>query len=207
MTYRDDISDWLVHFVSSSTDGEAFDVLRTILDEGRLRGSGKLIKGGYPCVCFTEAPLDKIGPTVAEAAVSGLRYKPFGIVVRKDWLYGCGGRPVIYGPPSDFEDLPDSLRWRYMRFEPTSTPRVDFTWEREWRVRTDTLAISPDVADIIVSNEEYANRLARAHDAEQSFEVEQIRQSLGDSTLAEQYREPFPWEVYRVRQHRRAAGK
>ena len=36
---------------------DAFTVLRTIIAERRLIAGNGMIKGGYRCVCFTEAPL------------------------------------------------------------------------------------------------------------------------------------------------------
>jgi len=61
----------------------------------------------------------------------------------KSWVYDRGGRPVIYGPWSDFGILPEELRWRHVRYEPTGEQVIDFTWEREWRMRCDELPFSP----------------------------------------------------------------
>ena len=60
----------------------------------------------------------------------------------KNWLFKRGGRPVIYQPESDFDLLPEDLRWRHVRFELTEEKVVDWTWEREWRVCCDDLAFT-----------------------------------------------------------------
>src|SRR5262249_34326656 len=156
---RDDVTDELVHFVKGDDDSAAFNVLRSILYEHRLIGGSGFIKGEYKCICFTEAPLRKIGPTVAQAERQGRRYRPFGILVPKKWLYTQGGRPVIYGPDQQFDELPASHRWRHVRYEPEAEPPIDFSWEREWRVMGETLEINPAVATVLVRNSTWADYL------------------------------------------------
>lgn len=58
MAGRNDISENLVHFTTGEDDEEAYDTLSIILDQRRLLGSGEKIRGGFPCVCFSEAPLE-----------------------------------------------------------------------------------------------------------------------------------------------------
>jgi len=84
----------------------------------------------------------------------------------KTWVYDRGGRPVIYQPDSDFSRLPEALRWRHVRFEPTSLQGIDFTWEREWRIPCDELTFSRAEAVIVVPNDRWAGALRRNHDAE-----------------------------------------
>ena len=54
---RDDISENLVHFIKGEGFDDAFETLRKIVKEKRLFGSTGDIKGGYRCVCFSEAPV------------------------------------------------------------------------------------------------------------------------------------------------------
>jgi hypothetical protein len=84
----------------------------------------------------------------------------------KSWIFDHGGRPVIYQPDSDFTILPEDLRWRHVRFEPTGEQAIDFTWEREWRIRCQELHFSPAEAVIIVPNDEWADALL--HTSEKS---------------------------------------
>lgn len=139
---RPDMSDHLVHFMSGPTWGAAFDTLCLIIDERRLVGSGRINRGGYRCVCFSEAPLPIVpGGLVNSDAYS--RYTPFGILIDKRFLFARGGRPVIYQSEREYDQLPEALRWRHMRYEPDGEPRVDFTWEREWRLHADELRLEP----------------------------------------------------------------
>jgi hypothetical protein len=120
------------------------------------------------------------------------RYSPFGILVEKQWIFEQGGRPVIYQSNAEFEFLPEQIRWRHMRYEPGT---VDFTWEREWRIRCNELHFSPNLAGIVVPTKKWADALIAEHDAEQDFEVYRYSQIM-DELLAEQYRENFPWRIY-----------
>jgi hypothetical protein len=74
---RDDISKYLIHWTKGDSYEEAFEILRSIVFEMRIIGSGKYIKGSYYCVCFTEAPVEKFHQVIG-------KYKPFGIRVSKN---------------------------------------------------------------------------------------------------------------------------
>src|SRR5262249_40852438 len=123
-----------------------------------------------------------------------LRYKPFGVLASKRWLFERGGRPVIYQSDEEYDVLPDAVRYRHVRYEPTREPPIDFTWEREWRACTASLALNPQSVRIIVPASEYAAELVRLHDQEQNRLVEQYSYILGDD-LAEMHREAFQWNV------------
>lgn len=194
MTPRSDISKKLAHFTSGTSLEDAYDRLQSIITERRLRGSGEKIRGGFFCVCFTEAPL----PSLQHGLVNPLaysRYSPFGIIFDKQWIFERGGRPVIYQSDAEFDDLPDSMKWRHVRYEPLANPPIDFTWEREWRLRSNSVQFSPSDTGIIVPDRSWAERIGRDHEGEQEFLVQMYSQVL-DEILAEQYREAFPWRIY-----------
>ena len=131
---RDDITKYLVHWTKGANYDEAFDTLRSIVFERRLRGSNCQIRGGWNCVCFTEAPEGSFHQVIG-------RYKPFGIQVPKAWLFERGGRPVIYETNAEYDVLPDEIKWRHVRYEPSADPPFDFSWEREWRIQVDELPL------------------------------------------------------------------
>ena len=108
---RSDLSPSLIHFTKGETSAEAFGRLRKILTERRLLGGNGHIKGGYKCVCFSEAPLAVLTEKFYQ------RYSSFGIMVSKEWLFARGGRPVIYQTEQKFGDLPESHRWRHVLYE------------------------------------------------------------------------------------------
>ena len=192
---RADVSDKLVHFTGPRDDwNEANSRLRSIITERCIRGGTGMIRSGDRCVCFTEAPLLSLSNGLVNPS-NYSRYSPFGIIIEKSWLFDRGGRPVIYQPEAEYSALPEELRWRHVRYEPTGESRIDFTWEREWRIKCDELQILPNEAAIVVPSDDWANALVHDHEREQDYQVEMYSMIL-DEFLAEQYRVDFPWRVY-----------
>jgi hypothetical protein len=153
-----------------------------------LRGSSNRIRGGYNCVCFTEAPL----PSLADGGVNPrayARYSPFGILVSKTWLFAQGGRPVIYQTEAEFGSC-DAHRWRHVRYEIGGDEIVDFTPEREWRIQTDALAFDQSCAVVVLPSSGWTRRLREYEDEKHQLFVERYSQVL-DEDILEQYREPF----------------
>ena len=194
MSVRPDISERLIHFTSGVDLEEAFGRLCSIIDDSRLLGGGGMIRGGYRCICFTEAPLPSLQHGLVNPSAYS-RYKPFGIIVDKTWLYAEGGRPVIYQRDDEYDLLPDQLKWRHVRYEPDYDPVVDFTWEREWRILADDVQLGPSYAGIVVPERSWANRLVEAHEEQQDFLIREYSLIMSQS-IAEQYRESFAWPVY-----------
>lgn len=159
---RDDLSDKLIHLTRGPTYADAATVFATILKEKRLCGGTGDIKGGFRCVCFSEAPISQLSRILANRIAHGMRYMPFGVMVNKDWLYAKGGRPVIYQADDEFELLHDDLKYRHVHYEPTE--HIDSTWEREWRIHADELILDPDVVTIVVPNRKWERKILQAHE-------------------------------------------
>ena len=159
---RDDLSDRLIHLTRGPTYDGAAKVLLAILEEKRLLGGTGRIKGGFRCVCFSEAPISQLSRILANPMAHEMRYKPFGVMVSTAWLFDAGGRPVIYQPDSEFELLHNDQKYRHSRYEPANN--VDFTWEREWRMLTDELPLDPDVATVVVPNRDWERRILKPHE-------------------------------------------
>jgi hypothetical protein len=158
---RDDLSDRLIHLTRGTTYDDAAATFEKIIGERKLLGGSGCIKGGFRCVCFSEAPLSKLTTILANPMAHGMRYKPFGVMVDKKWLYERGGRPVIYQSDSEFDLLKPEQQWRHVRYEPHA--RVDFTWEREWRIRTDELLLDLEAATLVIPNREWEARFHEQH--------------------------------------------
>lgn len=153
---RDDISDKLVHLTKgvgvdpSKHREEALKTLVKVLSEKRLLGGDGFIKGSHKCVCFSEAPIGKLSHILAQKEGKSFKYQPYGVIVDKLWLFEKGGRPVIYGPDGDYNALPDDMKYRHVRFWLSEKYTVDHTWEREWRIKTAELKITPNEVTIVV---------------------------------------------------------
>jgi len=179
---RDDLSANLIHLTRGDTDQAAADAFLAILESRKLLGSVRDIRGGYRCVCLSEAPLSKLASVLASTAQSSMRYKPFGVMVAKKWLFERGARPVIYQPESEYELLNEQQRFRHVRYEPG---RVDYTWEREWRVRTATLELDPDQITFVVPTRAWERWALRKH-AESQLPINIALMGLAPTV-------PFPW--------------
>lgn len=178
---REDLSDRLIHLTRAQTHEESGNVLSAILRERRLLGGTGNIRGGYACVCFSEAPIGKLGQILAQPMAHKVRYKPYGVMVKKEWLFSHGGRPAIYQPDSEFTGLPESHRYRHVCYEPGGE---DFSWEREWRIKTDALALDPESTTVVVPNRKWADSMRREHQATQATKA-MLTLGLGI--------EVFPW--------------
>jgi hypothetical protein len=56
---------------------DAFAKLKKIIREGRLIAGNGMIRGGYRCVSFTEAPIAAFAPAFVNQ-FPFIRYSPFG---------------------------------------------------------------------------------------------------------------------------------
>lgn len=193
---RSDISSNLVHFTSGADYEDSFERLQKILSDRKLIGGARCIKGRYNCVCFSEAPLPTLGERGLVNDSYYSRYSPFGIVVSKRWLFSVGGRPVIYQPDAEYENLPESHRWRHVRYDlPEKSPTTDFTWEREWRIHAEHLEFDHISAKIVVLNGSWAERLVKKHQSDQDYVVMDYSLIFDDALIAEAYRERFQWTI------------
>ena len=127
---------------------DAARTLIKILESEKLIGNNGFIKGNHRCVCFSEAPISKLSTLIASNS-KDFKYQPYGVLLDKKWLYKKGGRPVIYGPDHDYEKLPKEMRYRHVRFYMSDDYCVDHTWEREWRIETEHIDITPEDVTIV----------------------------------------------------------
>ena len=150
---RPDMSDRLVHLTKGVNDQGACQTLVSILEERVLLGGTGFIRGDHRCVCFCETPLSHLAAVLANRPESGFRYRAFGLMFKKEFIYNQTGRPVIYGHYDEYEALPDPFKYRHVRYEPTALPHpIDYTWEREWRLHIDTLHFLPEDVTVILPN-------------------------------------------------------
>lgn len=182
---RGDLSSRLVHLTKGETQQEASDRFLSIVKHGVLKGGAGDIRGGYLCVCFSEAPIGIISQVLAHAPIGGMRYAPFGVILSKTWLFQMGGRPVIYQANNEFENLPEAIRYRHVRYEPDRG--IDFTWEREWRIRTDELKLDAATTTFLVPTRSWADKFRADHFASQQA-IAVVMDDMAAYSI-----EKFPW--------------
>ena len=163
---RGDLSNRLIHLTSRESSGEspvlqdriAIAKFLSILHGRQIDGGNRNIRGGYRCVCFSEAPITVLARMLADRES---RYAPLGVIVNKVWLYAQGGRPVIYQPESEYELLPEALKYRHVRYEPDRG--IDFSWEREWRLHADRLVLNPAETTLVAPSRAIVDSLKAEH--------------------------------------------
>jgi hypothetical protein len=146
LVIRDDLSDRLVHLTKGD---DPFSTFVKILGDRALLGGTGFIKGKHRCVCFSEAPISKL-PQILSTPHENIKYRPYGFVFTKKWVFRKGGRPVIYQPDSDYAALPFAKKHLHVRFWLSDKYTVDHSWEREWRIKTDRLDFTPNDVTLLM---------------------------------------------------------
>lgn len=126
----------LTHFTRAAKADSAIDKLATILREGTVRGSTRMVRGGQAVVCLFDVALKDL--RILLDPRNRRRYQPFGIAVEKRYAFRAGARPVIYMPWREAERmLAPEERWRVVALDLERHPPIDWSFEREWRVAGD----------------------------------------------------------------------
>lgn len=127
------------------------------------------------------------------------RLQPYGVMFGKAYLFELGGRPVIYQPETDYDLLPASFRYRHVRYEPSGASPIDFTWEREWRLRADELHLHPESCSLIVRTDAEREILLRDAIKRHSDKHEAWAVAIGEEMARLHFpEEKFPWVVLAV---------
>lgn len=146
---RIDLSDYLIHFTKPSGGSNAPQVFSNIIMDRELIPSSGKILGEHKCICFTEAPI----PVLIHGKASYFnRYSPFGFMFSKSYIFELGGRPVIYSSKDDYNKLHDDFKYKHVTYDPT-VKNQDFSWEREWRLKEESLSISEETVVLVLPNE------------------------------------------------------
>jgi hypothetical protein len=191
---RPEISPNLMHLVGGDSREAAFAVLRTIVAERCLRGSDHASRDASRFVSFAEAPVKQLRDVFRWGAERDARRQPYGVLLGKDYLYALGGRPVIYQSDAEYKELPASLRYRHVQYDPLTDPPIDVTWEREWRLRADVLPLEPERCCIVVASEQDRIALLTEHAEREEMRLEVMAPTV-DGSLADLFSESFPWPV------------
>ena len=134
-------------------------VLERIVDEGVVRASGRLIRGGRSVVSFTAAAPAEVAALARWARHLGRwTFEPYGVGLRREAAVRRGLRPVIYGPADRYAAIAPRERWRY---QAEATGGVDWTAEREWRARgdVDLGSWAVDEGIVVVADQEQAQQI------------------------------------------------
>jgi hypothetical protein len=159
-----DYSPFLVHLTREGIDRTgnivmpAEEVLHCILNEKSLNAYNyyclfkdkidlleNTIKNKFKVACFTETPIDQIEVLLEKVQGRNMVLSPYGLIFKKDYISKNGGNQVfyiteelsrplwtIYDKAVD-SNFPDTF-CRLLALINRCDDKIDFHWEREWRV-------------------------------------------------------------------------
>ena len=146
---RTDISNFLYHLTRDNDEYDYMEVLIKILNERKLIGSttaSGFIVGDDRAVCFQDTTAYGLAQNSfhehklrRKSKSMKVRYLSIGLAFNKKYIYDKGGRPVIYEDTEVAKNmLPKDERLRIVNFNlGDSNKIIDWTHEREWRVKGD----------------------------------------------------------------------
>jgi hypothetical protein len=139
----------LAHFTRAESKASAMDNLVRILESCAISGSSRLVPGKQRAVCMFDVPIPDLYRVLVKS--SRRRYEPFGVAVDKRYAFAQGARPVIYLPLAEAAEIvrPEEL-WRVVSLDFARTPPIDWSFEREWRMRGD-LPLQPKLTVALVN--------------------------------------------------------
>ena len=122
-----------------AADHSALHTLLRIVKQRRLISSGRMIRGGYPCVSFSAAAVREL-PELRCFRTHRARwdFEPYAVCIRRDVLERCGGRPAIYGDENTWASL-TAIERPYFQLsgdraqDAQGRQPPDWSVEREWR--------------------------------------------------------------------------
>ncbi|MCC6963557.1 MAG: hypothetical protein IT585_09930 [candidate division Zixibacteria bacterium] len=110
----------------------ALDILLMILRSGRIRGSSRFIRGGFPVVSLTaRTPQEAVQLMRWRRRYTYYNFEPYGIAIGRGATQALSCRPAIYGSDELYERLAPSER---PFFQKAGSTVADWTPEAEWRV-------------------------------------------------------------------------
>ncbi|WP_156649730.1 hypothetical protein [Methylobacterium sp. Leaf89] len=158
---RDDLSSKLIHLTKGEPEAALHNLLDILRDQA-LKGGTGYIMGAHQCVCLSEAPISKIGHLIANG-FPRFKYRPYGVMFDKKWVYEQGGLPVIYQPAREYDVLPEEKKHLHVTYDLSGDAPVDFTWEREWRLKTDKMTFNPEDVTVIIPNRWVLNTIREVY--------------------------------------------
>lgn len=171
---RSDMSGYLYHLTRKTDEMNATDILIKILNERKIVGSttqSGFIVGSEKAVCFQDTtPYGLSQNTFHEQKLfenkkaTKMRYNPIGLAFEKKYVYDNGGRPVFYEETETAKQiLPEDEWWRIVNFDLSNSDKIiDWTHEREWRIKGDFEFELMDVCVILTHKGTYKNFINKA---------------------------------------------
>lgn len=161
MINRPDFSKYLVHFTKNRMpDSEAKsnpalkykgknakDRLLSILQDKQIIASTLTTGNNANATCFTECVWSSL-------LLHAKRYSCYGIGFSKEFIYKKGGNPVFYANEEIFDRLIKTEDKPFIAlFNPFAKHPIDFSHEREWRLKESLRFNNADISFLIVKSQ------------------------------------------------------
>lgn len=168
ISHRSDIALRLSHLTRGENQLAAYENLLKILKDKKVKANNGYVVGQQDVVCFQEAPMNSIAENLIyekllrkELNSQVIRYSAFGLRFDKSFIFGKGGRPVIYGKSEELKKiLPREEWWRIVNMNLKGEEIIDWSHEREWRIKGDLEFVYSNV-EVIVSSEKYYKKFVK----------------------------------------------
>jgi hypothetical protein len=109
----------------------AFNTLRRIISDRKIRASSEKIRDSYSVIGFTDSSPDDALRTLRWCPRRvNWNFEPYGIAINKEAAKKIGMKPVIYGTVAEYKKFSDSAR---PFFQNRGGENVDWGRECEWR--------------------------------------------------------------------------
>lgn len=137
----------------------ALDTLARILSEERIRACGRMIRGGFPVVCWSGAePSELIKRRRYRHALVRWEFQPYAIGIRREIAEKLGLERIICMSPHKYSSTPERDRFRFQ-----AQPKGGARWseEEEWRNPGDFLLtdLHPSEGAVLVNSHEEIARV------------------------------------------------
>lgn len=170
---RNDVTSRVTHLTNGNSDNDAFENLLSILNDKKIKGGLGYINGNIPVICMQEVPLHSLAENLLyeidlrkTSKSEKSRYREFGLRFSKVFIYKNGGRPVIYENAKEMKKIiPHSEHWRLVDMQLSKLDNlIDWSHEREWRVKDELCFEYTDTEIIVPSNKYYRKFISYCDD-------------------------------------------
>lgn len=134
-----------------------------ILASRRILASNQLTRARRPVTCLSDITLkEMVTKRVFRAHLSRWDFEPYGIAFKRNvFLRKFGARPVVYGGDAMWQSM-DEEEQPYFQLRKSSSDKIDWQQEKEWRVigDVDLNLVGPDDAIVFVARQSEIAALA-----------------------------------------------
>ncbi len=121
-------------FGTTRAQHDPLAALCRILATDRIVATNSLTRDPTPVVCMSEVALSQLEElTIFRPHLSRWDFLPYGIAIDKEVLTCLGAKPVIYGQPTDWDEIHATDR-PFFQIANSESGKISWRQEQEWRI-------------------------------------------------------------------------